>query len=59
MINNIEYGGGGMYEIYVVKDGKEIFLCYANSLSSVEKLKEKFGNIKVYKVIGDFNGTIG
>jgi len=48
-----------MYEIYVVKDGKEIFLCYANSLSSVEKLKEKFGNIKVYKVIGDFNGTIG
>jgi hypothetical protein len=44
-----------MYELYVIKDGKEEFLGIVKYYSQVLKILKRNPNVRVYKVIGDFN----
>jgi hypothetical protein len=46
-----------MYEVYLKKDGKEIFVGFFKTLTEIELLREQFSdNLIVYKVIGGFGG---
>jgi hypothetical protein len=40
-----------MYEIFVVENGNELYLTTVKTILEVEKIMEKFSNVKVYKVI--------
>jgi hypothetical protein len=43
-----------VYELYIIKDGKEEFLGIVKYYYQVLKILERNPNIKVYKVIGGF-----
>jgi hypothetical protein len=40
-----------MYEIFVVENGNELYLTTVKTILEIEKIMEKFSNVKVYKVI--------
>jgi len=40
-----------MYEIFVVENGNELYLTTVKTIFEVEKIMEKFNNVKVYKVV--------